>query len=102
MLKQAIMKDAVRKYYVQALDVNGSTFQKRFNFAQSLEVIGQYCEAYAQAKAALEILPTSGQAAALLESISAKMIEEMWADMENNSEKDLTRMCMMNFAAGVR
>lgn len=95
-------KDAVRKYYVQALDVNGSTFKTRFNFAQSLAMTGQYCEAYAQAKAALEILPTSGQAAALLESISERMIEEMWKDMENDSEEDLTRMCMMNFAAGVR
>ena len=57
---------------------------------------------YVQAKAALEILPTSGQAAALHESISERMIEEMWKDMENDSEEDLTRMCMMNFAAGVR
>lgn len=102
MLKQAIMKTAVRKYYIQALDVNGSTFKTRFNFAQSLAMTGQYCEAYVQAKAALEILPTSGQAAALLESISERMIEEMWEDMENDSEEDLTRMCMMNFAAGVR
>lgn len=93
-------KDAVRKYYVQALDMSGSTFQTRFNFAQSLAMTGQYCEAFAQAKAALEILPTSGQAAALLESISEQMVEEMWKDMENDSEKDLTRMCMMNFAAG--
>ncbi len=92
----------MRKYYVRALDVNGSTFQKRFNYAQSLAMTGQYCQAYAQAKAALEILPTSGQAAALLESISERMIEEMWKDMENESEKDLTRMCMMNVAAGVR
>ncbi|MBU4525021.1 MAG: hypothetical protein KUA37_08430 [Desulfomicrobium sp.] len=95
-------KDAVRKYYYQDLDVNGSTFQTRFNFAQSLAMTGQYCEAYAQAEAALEILPTSGQAAALIESISERMIEEMWEDMKNDSEKDLTRMCMMNFAAGVR
>jgi hypothetical protein len=63
---------------------------------------GQYCEAFLQAKAALEIRPTSEQAAALLESISKRMIEEMWEDMENDSEEDLTRMCMMNFAAGVR
>jgi hypothetical protein len=90
----------VRKYYVQALDVNGSTFQKRFNFAQSLAMTGQYCEAYAQAKKALEILRTSGQAADLLESISERMIEEMWEEMENDSEKHLTRMCMTNFQLG--
>lgn len=96
------MKDTERKYFNQTLDVNGSTFQKRFNFAQSQAMTGQYCEAYAQAKAALEILPTSRQAAALLESISERMTEEMWEDMENDSEEDLTRMCMMNFAAGVR
>ena len=95
-------KDAVRKYYAQALDVNGNTFQTRFNFARSLAMTGQYCEAFLQAKAALEIRPTSEQAAALLESISKRMIEEMWEDMENDSEEDLTRMCMMNFAAGVR
>jgi tetratricopeptide (TPR) repeat protein len=95
-------KDAVRKYYTQALDANGGTFKTRFNFAQSLALTGQYCDAFAQAKAALEILPTSGQAADLLESISARMIEEMWKDMDNDSDQDLTRMCMMNFAGGVR
>ena len=95
-------KDAVRKFYTQALDVNGSTFQTRFNFARSLAMTGQYCEAFPQAKAALEIRPTSEQAAVLLESISNRMIEEMWKDMETDSEEDLTRMCMMNFAAGVR
>ena len=63
---------------------------------------GQYCKAYTSAKTALEILLISGQAAVLLESISARMIEEMWEDMDNDSEKDLPRMRMMNFTDGVR
>ncbi|SFM07105.1 hypothetical protein SAMN05421830_11342 [Desulfomicrobium norvegicum] len=92
--------DAVRKYYTQALDVEGNTFKTRFNFAQSLAMVGKFAESYVQAKAAETISPTSEHITGLMENISSKMLDEMWEDMKEDTEEDLTRMCMMNFAAG--
>ena len=56
--------------------------------------------AHVQAARGASAFPTDQDLASLRAEVLEKMTTEMWADMENDTEEDLTHMCMMNFAAG--
>lgn len=92
--------DAVRKHFESCIEIHGMDAITAYNYASALLGTGHSVLAYAQARKGVTAFPMDDDLRELLSDVTARMTAEMWDDMDHDSEEDLTRMCMINFAAG--
>lgn len=92
--------DAVQRHFDNCISLHGYDAVTAYNYTSSLLGAGYSVLAHVQAVRGTSAFPTDQDLASLRAEVLGKMTTEMWADMENDTEEDLTRMCMMNFAAG--
>ena len=85
---------AMRKHYSNAITHHPSAPESHFNFANSLVRLGYDYEALFQLDKALELNTKHEAANDLKNTILDHIEEQMWADMESDTEDDLLGFCM--------
>jgi len=92
--------DGVVDYFERCITMYGGDSITYCNYAALLLEAKHYALAFVQAKKGAEAFPMDNDLHELLAMISDQMHASMWKEMEDDKEEELSKMCMMNFAAG--
>lgn len=90
----------VDEYFQRCISSFGGSLMTYYNYAQSLQQIGRNFDALRYVNKAAALAPTDEDVATLEISIQHALIDDAWADMENDTEERLTKMCQYQMVAG--
>lgn len=85
---------AMRRHYTSAIRQKPDVPEPYYNYANSLATLGWFDEALALLDKALELAPSYDLAKNLKERILDLIEDQMWSDMNNDTEEDLRNFCM--------
>ena len=88
------------EYFQRCINSFGGSLITYYNYAQSLHQLGRNFDALRLVNKASAIAPTDEDVATLEMSIQQSLIDDAWADMENDTEERLTKMCQYQMVAG--